>query len=43
MHADINRLAQCLPGSTVQFYEKELYSAEAELMIQRQFFTSYCS
>ncbi len=43
VHADINRLAQCLPGSTVQFYEKELYSAEAELMIQRQFFTSYCS
>lgn len=39
-HTDISRLAQCLPGSTIEFYEKELYSAEAELVIQRQFFTT---
>ncbi|MUK66436.1 biotin-dependent carboxyltransferase family protein [Aliivibrio fischeri] len=43
IHADISRLSQCVPGSTVQFYEKELHSAEAELHIQRQFFTSYNS
>lgn len=40
IHADISRLAQCLPGYTVQFYKKNIYSSESELLIQRNFFAS---
>lgn len=35
---DISKLAQCQPGTRIQFYEKELYLAESEYLISKHFF-----
>ena len=36
---DISRIAQCRPGDVIQFYEKDLLTAEAEMQIYRRFFS----
>ncbi|QIR07519.1 biotin-dependent carboxyltransferase family protein [Salinivibrio costicola] len=38
---DLSKLAQCQPGTTVRFIEKDLYQAEAERMIEHHFFHGY--
>ncbi|GHA09769.1 5-oxoprolinase subunit C family protein [Oceanisphaera arctica] len=38
---DLSTLAQCQPGATVRFIEKELYQAEAERVIEQHFFQGY--
>ncbi|MBV1841269.1 MULTISPECIES: biotin-dependent carboxyltransferase family protein [Photobacterium] len=38
---DLSKLAQCQPGATVRFIEKDLYQAEAERMIEHHFFRGY--
>lgn len=37
----VSQLAQCLPGAEIRFVEKDLYQAEAERMIEQEFFQGY--
>lgn len=37
----VSQLAQCLPGAEIRFVEKDFYQAEAERMIEQEFFQGY--
>lgn len=39
----VSQLAQCQPGAEIRFVEKDLYQAEAERMIEQEFFRGYVS
>lgn len=37
----LSQLAQCLPGAEIRFVEKDIYQAEAERMVEQEFFRGY--